>query len=59
MISVRTFKSALKVLWAIGTFLVLFWVYRSQDDPIGEMVIDQDLIDPVGDDLGEDVDDEE
>lgn len=40
---------------ALAGVLLLWWLYRSHEDPVGEMVCDMDDID--SDDIGEDVDD--
>jgi len=55
----RIIRHTLNVFWAALNLTALFWLYRTKEDPIGEMVVDQDLIDDMpdwDDDPGEDVD---
>lgn len=52
----KSLKLAFMIFGAIAGAVLLFWLVRRQeDDPIGEMVVDQDTIENY-DDPGEDVD---
>lgn len=49
----RHLSTALKVLGALASLCLLWWMYRRRDDHVGEMVCDMDEVD---DDPGEDLD---
>lgn len=51
----KTLRLACKVLYVLGGLVLLWWLKSAADDPIGEMVVDQDYIDD--EELGEDIDD--
>lgn len=54
-------NKALKVFGALAGLLFFWWLYRSHEDTIGEMVVEMDDIDPPDwdDDLGDDIDADE
>ncbi len=51
-------NKALKVFGALAGLLLFWWLYRSHEDPIGEMVVEMDDIDTPDwdDDEGDDID---